>query len=501
MKNKKLTSVALILSMLVMLFALPKDVAAATNNDVTVSYCTHVQNVGWQDFVSNGAMSGTEGQSLRLEGMKVTVSGQGLGVRYKTHVQNDGWQDWVYDGAMSGTEGRSLRLEGMEIELTGSNAANYDIYYRVHVQNIGWMDWVKNGQMAGTEGQSLRLEGMEIKVVPAGTSPTFVTYNTHVENIGWQSDVTDGLMAGTTGQSLRLEGIHITSNIPGVGIKYKTHVQNIGWQDWVYDGAMSGTEGQALRLEGIQIALTGSNAGNYDVWYRTHVQNFGWTGWARNGASCGSAGYSYRLEGIEILILPVGSAAPGSTANCFYETSPAPVAPSNPDPAPSAPAVSAPVDIDASARANGYEIIDIDMGNGQTQRIYGYYVDMSELDNMINNYRVNTLGLQPYLTSGVPQDAIDYFKIRAAEVTVSWSHSRPGGNRTSASVYGENLSSGTDPAQCYNGLYNSNGHRRLWTDTAQDYIYSVGFVRMEYNSSTNQWSEGMHATINGFVWV
>ena len=30
MKNKKLTSVALILSMLVMLFALPKDVAAAT---------------------------------------------------------------------------------------------------------------------------------------------------------------------------------------------------------------------------------------------------------------------------------------------------------------------------------------------------------------------------------------------------------------------------------------------------------------------------------------
>ncbi len=298
------------------------EVLSATRGPVSVNYSTHVQNIGWQPYVADGVMAGTEGQSLRLEAMAINISSDmDLGVRYCTHVQNIGWQDWVYDGAAAGTEGLSYRLEGLKIELTGSDAENYDIYYRVHVQNIGWMDWVSNGQTAGTEGQSLRLEGLQIKVLPKGTSPDIISYNTHVENIGWQSYVTDGVMAGTTGQSLRLEGIHIdVTGLEGVGVEYRTHIQNIGWEEgWTADGGFSGTEGQSLRLEAIEIRLTGENASQYDIYYRVHVQNFGWTGWASNGASCGSAGYSYRLEGIEIMVVPAGSPAPGSTANAFYQ--------------------------------------------------------------------------------------------------------------------------------------------------------------------------------------
>ncbi len=296
--------------------------SAASGSEVSVNYSTHVQNIGWQDYVYDGAMAGTEGQSLRLEAMAINIdSDLDLGVRYKTHVENVGWQDWVYDGAASGTSGQSLRLEGMNIELTGSAASEYDIYYRVHVQNIGWMDWVKNGEMAGTEGQALRLEGMQIKILPKGQNINFISYNTHVQNIGWQSSVTDGLMAGTTGQSLRLEGIHISVvGLDGVGVEYRTHIQNIGWEEnWTSDGGFSGTEGQSLRLEAIEIRLTGANADQYDIYYRTHVQNFGWSGWASEGASCGSAGYSYRLEGIEIIIVPAGTPAPGSTANSFWQ--------------------------------------------------------------------------------------------------------------------------------------------------------------------------------------
>ena len=298
------------------------DVLSSARGPVSVSYSTHVQNIGWQEYVRDGVMAGTEGLSLRLEAMAINVSSDmDLGVRYCTHVQNIGWQDWKYNGEAAGTEGLSYRLEGMKIELTGSAAAEYDVYYRVHVQNIGWMSWVKNGEMAGTEGQSLRLEGMQIKIVPKGTSPDIVSYNTHVENIGWQPNVTDGVMAGTTGQSLRLEGIHINvTGLDGVGVEYRTHVQNIGWEEsWTANGGFSGTEGQSLRLEAIEIRLTGENASQYDIYYRTHVQNFGWTGWASNGASCGSAGYSYRLEGIEIMVVPAGSPAPGSTANTFYQ--------------------------------------------------------------------------------------------------------------------------------------------------------------------------------------
>jgi len=58
-------------------------------------------------------------------------------VLYRTHVQNDGWQDFVSDGVLSGTAGRSLRLEGIEIKL---EAADYDlgVRYQTHIQNIGW---------------------------------------------------------------------------------------------------------------------------------------------------------------------------------------------------------------------------------------------------------------------------------------------------------------------------------------------------------------------------
>ena len=291
-------------------------------NYASVTYSTHVQNIGWQDYVYDGATAGTEGRSLRLEALAVNLeSNRDLGIRYCTHIQNIGWQEWRYNGVAAGTEGLSYRLEAVKIELTGNDADLYDICYRVHVQNIGWMDWVRNGEIAGTEGQSLRLEGIEIKIIPKGTPLNMISYDTHVENIGWQAGVNDGIMSGTSGQSLRLEGIHITVNSSmGIGVEYRTHIQNIGWEEtWRSNGEMSGTEGQSLRLEAIEIRLTGENAAQYDIYYRTHIQNIGWTGWASNGASCGSAGYAYRLEGIEIVIVPHGNAVPGGGGNAFYQ--------------------------------------------------------------------------------------------------------------------------------------------------------------------------------------
>ncbi|MEO1814426.1 MAG: leucine-rich repeat protein [Acetobacterium sp.] len=135
--------------------------------DITISYQTHVQNIGWQGFVKNGETSGTFAQSLRLEGIEITANGaDNLGVQYKTHVENLGWQDFVSNGTASGTTGKSLRLEAIQINLTGTAAADYDIYYQVHAQNFGWLDWAKNGASAGTEGFGYRLEAIKIMVVP-----------------------------------------------------------------------------------------------------------------------------------------------------------------------------------------------------------------------------------------------------------------------------------------------------------------------------------------------
>ncbi|MGD9474590.1 MAG: hypothetical protein AB7V37_06260 [Eubacteriaceae bacterium] len=152
------------------------DVEAPEDQNIKgdVIYRTQVQNVGWQDWVADGTMAGTEGESLRLEGIEMSTSIEGLGIEYVTHIQNVGWEDEVYDtwksdGQMSGTEGQWLRLEAIKIRLTGENAENYDVYYQVHAQNLGWLGLAKNGESAGTAGHGYRLEGIQIAIVPVGT--------------------------------------------------------------------------------------------------------------------------------------------------------------------------------------------------------------------------------------------------------------------------------------------------------------------------------------------
>lgn len=305
---------------------------------VTVAYRTHVQTYGWQDFVTNGAMSGTEGQAKRLEGIEIRVKGNdNLGIKYRTHVQSYGWQDWKYDGSMSGTSGEAKRLEAICIELTGADKDKYDVYYRVHAQSYGWLGWAKNGAPAGTAAQAKRLEGIEIKVLPKGKSPEgmigysyvelgkaakngyidgMVNYMTHVQTYGNQSYVFDGSVSGTFGEAKRLEGISIVLNnyLTGAdgGITYRTHVQTYGWLEWSENGAFNGTSGQGKRLEAIEIKLTGDIQYKYDVYYRVHAQTYGWLGWAKNGESAGTAGMAKRLEGIQIVLLPKGTPAPSN---------------------------------------------------------------------------------------------------------------------------------------------------------------------------------------------
>lgn len=163
-----------------------KVTVKGSNDDASCTYQTHVQNVGWQGWKKNGEMSGTEGMSYRLEGIKIQTGIENLGVTYQTHIQNIGWEGnsgrgWKKDGGMSGTEGLSYRLEAIEIKLTGSEANNYDIWYQVHAQNIGWMGWAKNGERSGTAGYSYRLEGIKIIVLPKGSTAPGSTVNAFKE--------------------------------------------------------------------------------------------------------------------------------------------------------------------------------------------------------------------------------------------------------------------------------------------------------------------------------
>lgn len=306
---------------------------AATTVDV--SYKTHVQTFGWQDWAANGASAGTTGLAKRLEAIQIKTSApasQG-GIRYRTHVQTYGWLDWVSDGASSGTTG-----EAIQIELTGALATQYDVYYRVHAQTFGWLDWACNGASAGSAGYAKRLEAIQIVLVPKGGKapgstaapykelPPAVSYQSYLSG-AWQNSVLDNAVSGTVGQAKQIEGIKISLqdkavSFAGSSIQYRTYLQTYAWQDWTSNGGTSGKPGSGKRVEAVQIKLTGSIASSYDVYYRVHSQTFGWLDWACNGQSAGSAGYAKRIEAIQIVLVKKGGAAPGSTATPYKEAPP-----------------------------------------------------------------------------------------------------------------------------------------------------------------------------------
>ena len=322
------------------------------DSKMMLTYQSHVQTYGWQSWMKNGQVTGTSGQSKRVEGIKIKLnnipSRYKGDIRYTSHVQTYGWQGdvnnpdtWKKNGEMSGTSGESKRLEAIKIKLTGDLEKHYDIYYRVHSQNVGWLGWAKNGETAGTSGYSYRMEAVQIVLVKKGSSapaanyggitstrsismvvkPISIHYQSHVQTYGWQGWVSDGGLSGTSGEAKRLEGIKITlSNKDYSGsIRYTTHVQTYGWQGdvnnpntWKKEGEMAGTSGESKRLEAFCLKLTGDLEKHYDVYYRTHVQHFGWLGWAKNGEKCGTTGFSYRMEALQIVLVKKGSKAPAA---------------------------------------------------------------------------------------------------------------------------------------------------------------------------------------------
>ena len=129
-------------------------------------------------------MSGTTGNSLRLEALGLTLSSQPYtgGIEYQSHVQNIGWEKAISsDGATSGTTGMSLRVEAVHMNLTGEAANHLSVWYRVHYQNIGWLGWAHDGEDAGTLGLSRRAEAVEVRILPknaeapGSTDSAFVT--------------------------------------------------------------------------------------------------------------------------------------------------------------------------------------------------------------------------------------------------------------------------------------------------------------------------------------
>ena len=174
--------------------------AAYTNRDTaamsapTLRYRGHVQGYGWMNWVGDGELAGTTGESKRVEALQADLGDSGLTgeIRMNAHVQSYGWLGWVGEGELAGTMGEGKRVEAFQMSLTGEIASMYDVWYRVHVQRIGWMGWASNGQSAGTQYLSLRVEAVQIKLVPKGVDAPGSTEQTfldgrYISKMGYQN--------------------------------------------------------------------------------------------------------------------------------------------------------------------------------------------------------------------------------------------------------------------------------------------------------------------------
>ena len=183
-KNFLKSSLIIAIAAITMLAFLPKLEAASVPS---FTGSAHIQTYSWKNSSASPSNSmkgaifaGTEGQSKRVEAIKLNVinAPAGMELKYRAHVQGKGWMDWVDASQLAGTEGQSLRMEAFEVSV--ANATGYVVKYRAHVQGIGWMDWVtatnsaaegnavpEEGKYAGTIGKSLRMEAIEITILSA----------------------------------------------------------------------------------------------------------------------------------------------------------------------------------------------------------------------------------------------------------------------------------------------------------------------------------------------
>ena len=295
---------------------------------LTVSYRTHVQDEGWQNYVQNGEMAGTSGKSLRLEAMNIKLlnnEDKNLHIKYQVHVQDEGWQNWRTDGEMAGTSGKSLRLEAIRILL--DNSEDYSIMYRVHVQDEGWQDWRTDGEMAGTSGKSLRLEAIQIKIIkkqqrgrlhidtPVNGSTYYDSEASNITVSGWKmANVSNtNIKAYVDGKEIDSKTIQYYERKDVINeiIEYGTNRQNPtpGYSFNIDISKFNGGS-HTIKIElyyDNTVLTTTNTTFNFDknlhVQYMTHVQDEGWQDWKKDGEVAGTSGKSLRLEAMNIKLL------------------------------------------------------------------------------------------------------------------------------------------------------------------------------------------------------
>ncbi len=160
----------------------PGDVSEAFLTGASLRYSSRVQGRGVLSEVSNGAVSGTVGESRALQGFSASLVGGTLGggISYRAHFSNVGWGGWTHDGAETQANGNAI--EAVQLTLAGRAANMLDVWYRVHVADVGWLGWARNGEVAGSTGLGKAVQAIQVIISSKETPAPGSTVNRTVDS-------------------------------------------------------------------------------------------------------------------------------------------------------------------------------------------------------------------------------------------------------------------------------------------------------------------------------
>lgn len=127
-----------------------------------IGYQAHVQNIGWQSPVYDGATAGTAGKSLRLEALKIFTKDGTLVEQVDAYIEGKGWVTYKTPSANTviGTTGENRAILSLKIK------TNKKCMFKIHRQTKGWTGWGScNGKDCVNYKDKLRIEAIMIKRV------------------------------------------------------------------------------------------------------------------------------------------------------------------------------------------------------------------------------------------------------------------------------------------------------------------------------------------------
>ena len=92
---------------------------APEGKDISIAYRSHIQEFGWFQWSPSGQIVASE-QKRGIETLQIMLFGKDAfmyDVSYRIAVVGQDWQDWVSNGTMTGTPGQNLPIEAIEIKL------------------------------------------------------------------------------------------------------------------------------------------------------------------------------------------------------------------------------------------------------------------------------------------------------------------------------------------------------------------------------------------------